>query len=113
MFILRAAFWLSIVVLLLPADPGTDTPPPTVGAFEAFGAAQATIGDLTSFCHRNPGVCTTGSNVFQVFAHKVRYGTDILRGYWDGEEPTATVDTLTSDDLRPAWRGPTAPDGVV
>ena len=113
MFILRAAFWLSLVVLLLPADPRTDAPPPSVGAFEALGAAQATIGDLTSFCDRNPDVCATGSNAFQVFAQKVRHGADILRGYFDDEEPIATADTLTSDDVQPAWHGPTAHDGVV
>ena len=56
-FLLRAAFWLSLVVLLIPADPSETARPRaarSVSTFEAIGAAQSTFEDLRGFCSRNP-----------------------------------------------------------
>jgi hypothetical protein len=39
MFLLRAAFWLSVVIMFIPADPQSDTPAPRVTMIETFLAA--------------------------------------------------------------------------
>jgi len=113
MFILRAAFWLALVILLLPANPETGEPAPRVGAIEALGAAQSAIGDLSSFCDRNPDVCATGSTAVQVFTQKVRYGADLILDYFDDRAGSDRADTLSQDDRRPSWRGPSGFDGMA
>jgi hypothetical protein len=110
MFILRAAFWLSVVVLLLPGDPNSGTSAPRVSAFEALIAARGAVADVSSFCERNPEVCATGSTALQVFADKVRYGTELISGFFEGSDEKAadkpaSRSTLKRDDLAPAWRG--------
>jgi hypothetical protein len=110
MFILRAAFWLSVVVLLLPGDPNSGASAPRVSAFEALIAARGAVADVSSFCERNPDVCATGSTALQVFADKVRYGTHLISDYFDGgdeqgADKPATRSTLKREDLAPAWRG--------
>ena len=113
MFLIRAAFWLTVVVLLLPGDPKTGADAPRVGAFEALLAARGAVADMSGFCDRNPEVCATGSTALQVFVQKVRYGSELIAGYFNGSEAKPapkdqkTVDrgTLKKDDLAPAWRG--------
>ena len=107
MFILRTAFWLSVVVLLLPADPTSGVQAPRVSAIEALSAARTVVADLSAFCDRNPDVCATGGSAFQLFTQKVRYGTQRLYDYFDGA-PAAGGEpsTLKRDDMEPSWRGP-------
>ena len=63
-FLLRMAFWLSIVLILLPTgstqrvQSGND-----VGASEAISAASATVQDMRGFCTRQPDACSVGSQV--------------------------------------------------
>lgn len=110
MFLIRAAFWLSVVVMFIPADPETDTPAPRVSVIEGLVAARAVVADLSSFCERNPDVCVTGNAAFQVFAEKAQSGARLLYRYFDaGYERTGDDNqqgTLTGDDRAPDWRGP-------
>jgi len=114
MFLLRAAFWLSIVVLLLPADPRSDSPAPRVTMIEYLLAGRAVVADLSHFCDRNPDVCVTGSAAFQVFAEKAQTGARLLYRYIDGEgeagNPAPGQGTLTGDDLAPTWQEPVQAD---
>src|SRR5690606_3506549 len=43
MFLIRAAFWFSVVVLLIPGDPNSGTEAPRVGAIDAIVAAQGAV----------------------------------------------------------------------
>lgn len=114
MFLLRAAFWLSIVIILLPADTETGDKAPRVTAFEALVAAQTAVSDISQFCDRNPDVCDTGGTAFNVLADKVRNGAKIIYGYFGdekvGESPKGTGGTLTPDDIEPAWHDPVQGD---
>ena len=113
MFLVRTAFWLSIVVLLIPADAETGEQAPRVSALEALSAARSTVNDLSQFCDRNPDVCVTGGSAFHVFADKMRTGVKLLYGYFSddkvGTDPPS-ANTLAPEDLEPAWQEP-APDG--
>lgn len=110
MFLLRAAFWLTLAVMLIPADPKTGTEAPSVSALEAFGAARATISDISGFCERNPNVCVTGSAALDVLAEKAQNGARLLYRYLDdnGAVPAAAGEdgTLNRDDRAPAWQAP-------
>ena len=110
-FLIRAAFWLTVVVLLLPTDPSTGEAP-RVGAVQAFTAVQATATDLSSFCDRNPDVCATGSAAFEILSEKFRAGARLVQNAFDahaGSQPTnaatPSADTLTRDDVSTPWRG--------
>ena len=113
MFLLRAAFWLSVVILLLPGDPKTRADAPRVSAVEALVAARAAIADMSAFCERNPDVCETGTAAFQVFAAKVQYSARTIYDYFnrpesEGSETGADdrLGTLSPEDRTPEWRAP-------
>lgn len=108
MFLLRAAFWLSVAILFIPADPQTGEAP-RVTVVNAFLAAKATVADLSAFCDRNPDVCVTGGAAFDIFTEKAENGVRMLYRYLDTPETPATdttESTLTEDDLALPWRGP-------
>ena len=111
MFLIRAAFWLSLVVMLIPADPDSGQEAPRVSAIQAFFAAKATVADMSGFCDRNPDVCTTGGAAFSVFAEKARIGARKLYDYFgDARKRDPESDTLRQDDLEPGWRGSSVPE---
>lgn len=116
-FLLRVAFWLSIVVVLLPAGPKTDPDAPAVSTFEAIGAAQAAIKDARGFCQREPEACAVGSQALQVFGQKAQNGARMLYELLSsssetkqdgptGSTPRPGRDTLTADDRALPWLGP-------
>lgn len=113
MFLIRTAFWLSVVIMLIPADPQSETPAPRVSMFEAFSSVRAVAADFSDFCKRNPDVCVTGNAVLQVFAEKAQNGARLLLRYFDGTAPPNGADddrgTLTEGDRAPAWHGPRQP----
>lgn len=114
MFIFRAAFWLSVVILLLPGDPEAGAEAPRVTLVEALGAARATVDDLSRFCVRNPDVCATGEAVVEVMADKARYGFEQIQGYLDRATIEAEAEgTLTPDDIDEPWQEPGLPDDRV
>ena len=63
LFLLRVAFWLTVVLALLPY--GSTRPVatgPQVGAIEAMVAAGAAVSDVSGFCDRQPDACAVGAN---------------------------------------------------
>jgi Family of unknown function (DUF5330) len=62
-FLLRMAFWLGLVLILLPSTSSERAPASAVGPSQAISAASATMGDLRQFCDRQPDACTVGSQV--------------------------------------------------
>lgn len=115
MFLLRAAFWLSVVILLIPADPESGAEAPRVTALQALVAARATIADMSAFCDRNPDVCVTGGAAWQLFTEKAENGARMLYQLFD-DGPTADPaavppgreaanGTLTPADLAVPWQG--------
>ena len=117
-FLLRMAFWLGLVLVLLPSAGTEPTPKTQVGTVEAVSAARAAIGDLRNFCERQPDACSVGSHAAIVIGHRAQAGAKMLYEFLNeqlGPQPTETVGstgtptpsagTLTSDDRGPTWRG--------
>ena len=77
-FLLRMAFWLSIVLILLPTGTSQPVPANSVGATDAISAASATVGDLRQFCARQPDACTVGSQVATELGYKAQAGAKML-----------------------------------
>lgn len=76
MFLIRSAFWLVILVLLLPTDKDQQN--------QIYGTAQAAVSDVAGFCSRNPQTCATGQDAFAVLVQKAQYGADMLVGLVEG-----------------------------
>lgn len=106
-FLFRVAFWLTVVVLLLPSDPGADPNAPQVSFVEALNAVRDTFNDLANFCTRNPLSCETGGAVVEIVADKARYGLEQLQGYL--ETTIAEENTLTAADTEIPWQGAASP----
>src|SRR3977135_561808 len=69
-FLIRMAFWLSVVLVLLPSGGAKQTaaaPSAEIGAVEAVSAASATVGDMRQFCTRQPEACALGSQAALAF----------------------------------------------
>jgi hypothetical protein len=126
MSLLRLAFWLGLLVLLLPTDAQQQA------RFSSF--AQNAMVRLTSFCDRNGTTCTTGSDVWSTFLRKAEFGMrlvgDLLgaggRGLpepgpagpasgsspppampYDKRAAGPSADALAPPDVyRPPWRAP-------
>ncbi|HUU24723.1 MAG TPA: DUF5330 domain-containing protein [Methyloceanibacter sp.] len=135
MFLIRTAFWLLVLVLLVPTDKDQQS--------QIYGTAQAAMNDVVGFCERNPQTCATSQDAFTVLVQKAQYGAQMVMGLVEGQtetlantlpdpiapvamtgdggvmpvpaavplEPatwggTATQDTLSPDDREAAWGGP-------
>jgi Family of unknown function (DUF5330) len=121
-FLIRVAFWLSIVIMLLPTSQSKVAPQaPEVKAGEALSAAGAAVADMRGFCARQPEACAVGSQAAAAFGHKAQAGARMIYDYLTEEaagsagktaatagrpSEKASQDTLTPADRAPAWRGP-------
>jgi hypothetical protein len=117
-FLLRTAFWLTVVVLLLPLSPAQRTgSAPQVSTSEAVSAASAAVSDMRQFCARQPDACVVGSQALTGFGQKARAGAkmlyDFLTEHFGGQPGTAGTagrtnpaqHTLSPPDLAAPWRG--------
>jgi hypothetical protein len=102
-FLLRAAFWLGVVVMFIPAESTKPSAPP-IGATEAVSAAGAAVSDMRRFCSRQAEACAVGSQVATAFGQKAQAGAKMLYDLVTAEG--ASQHTLTPVDLAIPWRGP-------
>ena len=47
--------------------------------------------DVSGFCERNPTVCATGKDAFDVFVHKARFGAEMLMSFVKGARDLAVA----------------------
>ena len=74
-FLLRMAFWLGLVLVLLPTDKSPDKDKgPQIGASDAISAATAAVSDMTQFCNRQPAACTVGGQAATVIGERAQSG---------------------------------------
>ena len=73
-FLLRMAFWLGVVCVLLPSGAKTDVPAANIDATQALTLAGAAVSDMRGFCDRQPEACVTGGKVAVAIGHKAEAG---------------------------------------
>jgi hypothetical protein len=133
-FLLRMAFWLGLVLVLLPREKTPESEKlPQLNASEAVSAATAAVSDMSQFCKRQPAACDVGGQAATVIGHRAQEGarklyqiitdkTDKRSDHADKRAPEHTGsiggmeqadasssdlaprDTLTPDDLTVEWR---------
>src|SRR5438105_14870975 len=127
-FLLRMAFWLGLVLVLLPRDKTPESEKqPQVGASDAVQAATAAVSDMSQFCKRQPAACEAGGQAATVIGQRAQQGarklyqiitdkkppdhTSSIRGNEDVPSLAAMPprDTLTVDDLNAEGHVPPAP----
>ncbi|GLK76450.1 hypothetical protein GCM10008171_17040 [Methylopila jiangsuensis] len=122
MFLIRTAFWISVLMLVLPISVGSPDGKDgaSIDPLSALSAAGATVSDLSSFCERQPDACSVGSQALKLVGERARASAELVGGYLAGDSapqgpaaPSARAaagrDTLTPADRKPAWRAPAEP----
>ena len=129
MVLIRLAFWLGLVVLLLPTDERQQA--------KLYGTAVSTVERVTTFCDRNAQLCSASGDFWATFLRKAEVGArvvgDLITSSGRKDEVTPAVEvvptpapapapadfrrrpepraypsvqgTLTPTDLSPSWRG--------
>ena len=133
-FLLRMAFWLGVVCLLLPAGGGK-APDANIDAKQAITVASAAVSDARGFCERQPDACVAGGKVAAALGERAEAGARTLYQFISDKladksadtDKTAAIDgaaqgksaaklvtvadrpqhgTLTQTDMHPAWHAP-------
>lgn len=74
-FLIKSAFWLSIVLLLLPLDTGQGSSrQAAVSPIEAIVATGEAAGDIAGMCDRKPQVCAVGKSALETIGLRARAG---------------------------------------
>jgi hypothetical protein len=127
-FLLRTAFWLSIVLALLPGGGSTGADSSNASSFDAaqaVSAAGAAVTDMSSFCSRQPHACEAGAQAAIAFGQRAQAGARRVYDLLTEKTPSSTTGsvrnapktavpdtdkvsqhTLKPADLQPAWRSP-------
>lgn len=134
-FLLRMAFWLGLVLVLLPRDKTPESDKlPQIGASEAVSAATAAVSDMGQFCKRQPAACEVGGQAATVIGQRAKDGAQKLYKIITDKKPdtdkadkkspdhtgsigvadeaevnAAPRDTLTPDDMTVEWQVPPTP----
>ena len=117
MFLIRTAFWLSLLILILPTDGQKQQ--------VIYGNTEAAVKDIRNFCARNPDVCEASKNAAYTFSQKAKFGAKMLMDFVQKKTGDAnfqpvsqsgnrrpsffrrdTQSTLTAEDMQPAWSIP-------
>ncbi len=119
-FLLRMAFWLGVVCVLLPSGTKS-TPGANIDATQAMTLASAAVSDARGFCERQPDACVVGGKVAVAIGHKAEAGARTLYEFITTklnekstpaektavkETPVPGQGTLTSSDIQPTWHAP-------
>jgi hypothetical protein len=94
-FLIRAAWWFSLVLLIMPFEGESQKDGETVSPFQAFFAAREAIGDVSGICERKPDVCEIGKSAFQTIGVRARESARIAYELLDEQfgEPDPSIQT--------------------
>jgi len=128
-FLLRMAFWLCVVCVLLSSGGKSTSPDAQIDASQAVTLASGAVSDVRGFCERQPDACEAGGKVAVALGHKAEAGARTIYEFItrlrekpasgekaDGKAVPAAlagkgnnsgnVGTLTPTDMAPAWHAP-------
>ena len=123
MTLIRTAFWLSLVVLLLPTDAQQQE--------KLYKTASDAASQAATFCDRNGKICSKGSEYWGTFQRKLEFGSRLAvdlaseRLLGRSRQANAAIPAhsaagglapvghaLTPSDLAPAWRSVQGRSGI-
>jgi len=97
-FLLRMAFWLGLVLVLLPREKTPQSEKlPQVSVGDAVQAATAAVTDMSQFCKRQPQACEVGGQAATAIGVRAEDGArKIYRSITDRKP-----DEKKADDKKP------------
>src|ERR671924_15877 len=90
-FLIRAAFWFSLVLLMLPF--GSDESGNQISPLQALLAARAAVDDFSGICERRPEVCETGKAALHTIGVRAKASAKLA------------YDMLGDENKKPTARG--------
>ena len=98
-FLLRMAFWLGVVCVLLSSGGQSTSPEAQIDAAQAVTLASAAVTDVRGFCERQPDACEAGGKVAVAIGHKAEAGARTLYDFISRlREKSASAEKPTEDD---------------
>ena len=95
-FLIRMAFWFSLVLLALPLGVGSDEPgQESVGPIQALFAARDAVGDIAGICERKPDVCETGKSAMHTITARAKETAKIAAAMLDDKSAGPDTSTMT------------------
>jgi hypothetical protein len=127
-FLVKVAFWLGVVVLLIPTGGDSSHRSDLIGTGDAMSAAYGVIDDLRGFCTRQPEACEIAGRIGTTFTDKAQAGAKMLYDFLreraadhgqtaahggtaaanpvDPAAAGAGVQSLAPDEMQTPWRAP-------
>jgi hypothetical protein len=99
-FVLRLAFWLGLVLVLLPRDKTPDSEKlPQLSVSDAVQAATAAVSDMSQFCKRQPAACEVGGQAATVIGVRAQDGArKVYQSITDKKPAEAAKDSPVAKD---------------
>ena len=104
------AFWLSVVLVLLPSAGSNQTPNSAqVGPGDAVSFATAAASDMRQFCERKPDACEIGSQVAVALGYRIQAGAKMLYDFLNEQLDPRETGSLPAHDKATAAVEPKGP----
>ena len=110
-FLIKCAFWLSLVLLVIPFGGNDQNGGPRVGAVEAFLAARAVVDDMSGLCERRPDACEIGRSALHTIGVRAREGARIAYDMLDEQLREPGAELATAGPAEPLHTG-SVPDSA-
>lgn len=99
-FLIRMAFWFSLVLLALPFSVGPDEAGhQSVGPLQALFAAREAVGDIAGICERKPDVCETGKSAMHTITARAKETAKIAAAMLEDKQTDDKPATGQTTDL--------------
>lgn len=82
-FLIKSAFWLSLVLLLIPFGGQGSDGEENVGALDTFLAARAVVTDMANLCERRSDACEVGKSALNTIGVRAKEGARLAYGILD------------------------------
>jgi hypothetical protein len=96
-FLVRAAFWLSLIILLMPTDERPQE--------RLSGTAAAAVEQAATFCERNPSTCAAGAELWAIYLRKAEFALQLAT--------KLVSDWMTKGDAKHGTTASHAPDQTL
>jgi hypothetical protein len=101
-FLLRMAFWLTLVLALLPSGGSQPLPQgPQIAATDAVIAAGAAVSDMSSFCDRQPEACEVGAHAAVVIGQRAQAGARMVYDFINERVARSETGSLPETKVAP------------
>ena len=108
-FLLRVAFWLTIVLALLPsggAQQSAQARRKRSAPTDAVVAASAAVSDMSNFCDRQPDACVVGAQAAVAIGQRAQAGAKMVYEFFNEHAVARQRDRLGEQSQIGSHTGP-------